>query len=422
MALVPHSGYHWHGGSDRFFEGWYFRVTLPQARQSFVFMYAIDDPQGHTPYSGGSAQVLGIDEQLIWRTLPNTGDFRADYDACWLEHWGAGDQGYRVSDRHNQGMLKDPATGKFCTWDYEITTISTWGSFTNLTNSTNGVAKSGRSSEPEAPIDPGISSNLANSPRHNQQNRQINEPRSRLNTEPLDRNAKIYRQGQATPRQTKTSQKPKEKPRAVMGILSYLSVFEPGWQILQSHAIASGQINWCGDVYKFTNAPAYSEKNWGRTFPDKWFWLQCNSFASHPTLSITAAGGRREFVGQPTNVAMVSIHYQNQFWAFLPEDSQIYCQVKPWGEWHIYAHKNKINADRSLTWVQVIGWCDRPGNQVLVPTATGLKLLSTDTLNGQIQLNLSSPGLQLRASDNQAALEIGGDPWPEPWQFKSAQI
>jgi hypothetical protein len=87
MAIVPHSGYHWHRGSDRFFEGWYFRITLPQVKQSFVFMYAIDDPQGNTPYSGGSMQVLGVDEELIWRTLPNTQDFFADPDAVF---WNIG--------------------------------------------------------------------------------------------------------------------------------------------------------------------------------------------------------------------------------------------------------------------------------------------------------------------------------------------
>ncbi len=30
---IPHSGYHWDGDSDRFFEGWYFRVTLPEIRK-----------------------------------------------------------------------------------------------------------------------------------------------------------------------------------------------------------------------------------------------------------------------------------------------------------------------------------------------------------------------------------------------------
>jgi tocopherol cyclase len=127
-------------------------------------------------------------------------------------------------------------------------------------------------------------------------------------------------------------------------------------------------------------------------------------------------------LGKSTNVAMVSIHYQDKFLAFLPENSHIYCQVQPWGEWRIYACKKNRNPNQALTWVQVVGRCDRPGNQVLVPTATGLQFLSTDTVNGEIQVTLSSPSLRLRASDNQAALEIGGDRWQDSWQFKSAQI
>ncbi|MGK7954028.1 MAG: tocopherol cyclase family protein, partial [Crocosphaera sp.] len=52
---TPHSGYHWNGSSRRFFEGWYYRVTLPQRGQSFAFMYSVDDPIGRKPHSGGSA-------------------------------------------------------------------------------------------------------------------------------------------------------------------------------------------------------------------------------------------------------------------------------------------------------------------------------------------------------------------------------
>ncbi|HBE32945.1 MAG TPA: tocopherol cyclase, partial [Cyanobacteria bacterium UBA11368] len=55
---TPHSGYHWDGSDRRFFEGWYYRVTLPEDRQTFAFMYSIEDPIGGKPYSGGGAQIL----------------------------------------------------------------------------------------------------------------------------------------------------------------------------------------------------------------------------------------------------------------------------------------------------------------------------------------------------------------------------
>jgi Tocopherol cyclase len=41
---TPHSGYHWDSYSPNFFEGWYFRVSLPAVQQSFAFMYSLEDP------------------------------------------------------------------------------------------------------------------------------------------------------------------------------------------------------------------------------------------------------------------------------------------------------------------------------------------------------------------------------------------
>ncbi len=32
---TPHSEYHWDGSNNRFFEGWYFRVTLPMSCQQW---------------------------------------------------------------------------------------------------------------------------------------------------------------------------------------------------------------------------------------------------------------------------------------------------------------------------------------------------------------------------------------------------
>ncbi|MGB8689190.1 MAG: tocopherol cyclase family protein, partial [Microcoleus sp.] len=37
---TPHSGYHWDSSTRRFFEGWYYRITLPIHQQSFAFMYS----------------------------------------------------------------------------------------------------------------------------------------------------------------------------------------------------------------------------------------------------------------------------------------------------------------------------------------------------------------------------------------------
>ncbi len=49
-------------------------------------------------------------------------------------------------------------------------------------------------------------------------------------------------------------------------------------QVLMAHGTASGWLQWGGQRYEFSNAPAYAEKNWGGGFPSKWHWIQCNSF------------------------------------------------------------------------------------------------------------------------------------------------
>lgn len=298
-------------------------------------MYAIDDPQGNTPYSGGSVQVLGIDDEHIWRTLPQAQNFLADPDYLCLEHWGQS-QGYAASDRHNQGQISDPVTGKSCAWDYEIQAIETWGN-----------------------------------PSH---------------------------------------------PAATMGYLSYLPVFEPGWQILMARGLATGAIAWCGQTFEFRHAPAYIEKNWGRSFPQQWFWLQCNSFPGYDTLSITTAGGIRELLGGATTVAMVGVHHAGQFYNFMPENSDIYCDVAPWGEWRIRATNHKGQQ------VQIVGTTDLPGTRMMVPTATGLKFRCLDTARGSMRLTLRSPDLTLTAHSDLAALEVGGNLWQQPWRFKSAKL
>ncbi|HEY9296219.1 MAG TPA: tocopherol cyclase family protein, partial [Phormidium sp.] len=72
---TPHSGYHWDGSDRRFFEGWYYRVTLPQDRQTFAFMYSIEDPIGGKLHSGGSAQILGPNDEYICRSFPDVNKF-----------------------------------------------------------------------------------------------------------------------------------------------------------------------------------------------------------------------------------------------------------------------------------------------------------------------------------------------------------
>ncbi len=351
---VPHAGYHWDQSTRRFFEGWYYRITLPQIQQGFAFMYSIEDPAGGQQHSGGSAQILGPDDIHQWRTFPKVDQFWADPDRLALGHWGQMQNlghhlaaqyldprdfftyirsGYQATATLNQGIFTNPITGSTTRWLYQIEPIYTYGF---------------------------------------------------------------------------------PDPEATMGLLSYLPVFEPGWQILMAHGWAKGWIEWQDQRYCFDRAPAYGEKNWGGAFPSKWFWLNCNSFAGWPDLALTSAGAKRGVLWWEEEVAMIALHWQDRYLTWLPETSSLSWSVLPWGSWRVAAKRSDFE-------ITLEGQTDFSGTPLLAPTWDGLCYACRDTLRGQIHLKLwriegQVRVLELEAYSDLGGLETGGGPWPGLWE------
>ncbi len=335
---TPHSGYHWNGSERGFFEGWYFRLTLPKIGESFAFMYSIEDPSGDDSHSGGAAQMLGIDEEYRWCTFPDVRKFWADKNQLGVGHWGETNlaiepqllsidefnnhitEGYQATATLHQGSLPT----QNCRWCYQTIPVYGWGHVHQFQQST-------------------------------------------------------------------------------AGLLSFFPIFEPGWQILMAHGLATGWIEWQGQRYEFNQTPAYSEKNWGRAFPEKWFWVNCNSFDGSIGLAVTAGGGKRKVLWMTEEVGMIGIHYRGQFYEFVPWNSQIDWQIKPWGEWRIQARNENFQ-------VELIGTTDLSGTMVRTPTAQGLSLCCRDTLKGRLELDLRTrQGEQIvSANSSLAGLEVGG--------------
>lgn len=345
---TPHSGYHWDGASTNFFEGWYYRVTLADG-ETFAFMYSIQDPIEDKPHSGGAAQILGWDEEYICRTFPNTRSFWAAKTDLGLGHW-------RKSDLKIKPQKLDPDRfDRHIQEGYQATATLNQGFIR----------------------DPGTNQYC----------------RWRYTIEP------IYGWGDLHTYQRPTA-----------GLLSYLPIFEPGWQILMAHGLATGYIDWNGKLIKFTDAPAYSEKNWGHSFPEKWFWLNCNSFDREADLALTAGGGRRQVLWWMESVGTIGIHYRGKFYKFVPWNAQICWQIEPWGKWQMQA----INSEFE---VEISGITDREGTYVRVPTQQGLAFSCRDTTKGKLTLQLRDRRGKtiLKADTSSCGLEIGGSPWDRPW-------
>jgi tocopherol cyclase len=231
--------------------------------------------------------------------------------------------------------------------------------------------------------------------------------------------------------------------RSTAGWLAALPVFEPHWQVLMSHGKASGWVQWGDRRYEFDGAPFYSEKNWGGAFPRKWFWAQCNAFDGAPGLALTAGGGVRALPAlgsdRTEDVALIGLHVPSAMlpdWAVraaggdadytfieaVPWAGQVEWRVSPWGFWQMRASTAHFDVALRAT-------CSRTdGVDLRAPTADrGLAAVCRDTFAGELTLCVwprgrsgdgAAPPL-LRVSSRQAALEVGGGPWPAEWEARA---
>lgn len=230
------------------------------------------------------------------------------------------------------------------------------------------------------------------------------------------------------------------------GWLSSLPVFEPHYQVTMAHGLASGWIEADGVRTAFEDCPAYSEKNWGGAgFPSKWFWVQCNSFAAMPGLSVTATGGNRGVAilpGVREEVAAVLVHTggdtggdgaeggdRGGFYPFLPisgpcgqEAAEVTWEVAPWGSWRVTA---KTSTREIL--VTATAPDDDDGTVLRAPqddTNAGMAPLCRESFRGTAVVSMweldpqtgrrGAAVLDAVTSDS-AAVEVGGGPWYAPW-------
>ncbi len=363
-------------------------------------MYSIEDPIGGQPYSGGAAQILGPHDEYLCRTFPDVTTFWAWKHALGLGHWGkrreergergeeAEGRGQRAEGSQESGVgsresrkLKIFSAETLREQNSKLKTFSLAPHYLSPKQFTEFVQEGYQAT---ATWHQGI----------------LREPsgasaRWAYQIEP------VYGWGNANRLQQSTA-----------GWLSSLQIFEPGWQILMAHGFATGWVEWNGRHYNFENAPAYSEKNWGGAFPQKWFWLNCNSFAGEPDLALTAGGGRRGVLWWMESVAMIGVHYRGTFYEFAPWNAQVHWEIQPWGHWRMWAESSQYT-------VELMGTTDLPGTPLRAPTVEGLVFACRDTMLGHITLRLHDRQrhtLLLEAHSDRGGLETGGESWDGVWR------
>ncbi|MDF2543196.1 MAG: hypothetical protein K0S47_2914 [Herbinix sp.] len=76
----------------------------------------------------------------------------------------------------------------------------------------------------------------------------------------------------------------------IMGIFSYIPYMECYHGLINMHHRIIGKLSILGDCIDFTKGYGYIEKDWGKSFPESWIWIQSNHFhGDDVTLMFSAA-------------------------------------------------------------------------------------------------------------------------------------
>ncbi|GKA05107.1 tocopherol cyclase [Tanacetum coccineum] len=383
---TPHSGYHFDGTTRKFFEGWYFKVSIPEQRQSFCFMYSVENPafrkelngleqlQYGPRFTGVGAQILGADDKYICQYTKESQNFWGSRHELKLGNSFSVQKGKRPPKSEVSPQVFNQSVGE----GFQVTPLWHQGS----------ISDDGRTSYAET----------------------VKTARWEYSTRP------VYGWGDVGSKQKSTA-----------GWLAAFPVFEPHWQICMAGGLSTGMlvftlcrfvnpyliaqlkitdllivplgckssaydasifirpvylhfrcwIEWGDERYEFQNAPSYCEKNWGGGFPRKWFWVQCNVFkGASGEVALTCGGGLRQLPGLHEtfeNAALlpwseitallsagqIGVHFGGIFYEFVPWNGVVEWEIAQWGHWHVTAdnetHKLILDVTSNMAAVEVGG-------------------------------------------------------------------
>ncbi|MHA2185357.1 MAG: tocopherol cyclase family protein [Promethearchaeota archaeon] len=100
-----------------------------------------------------------------------------------------------------------------------------------------------------------------------------------------------------------------------MGFLSYIPFLETYHGVVSMNHKLHGKISTNGENVDFKDGKGYIEKDWGKSFPTAWIWMQSNHF-SNQNLSFMFSLAKVPFLGMKFNGFLSAIWFQGDFYRF----------------------------------------------------------------------------------------------------------
>ena len=187
------------------------------------------------------------------------------------------------------------------------------------------------------------------------------------------------------------------------------------WHIHHLKAEISGSITTPVDEWVLSKLPLHQEKNWGRSFPSSWIWMQSNHFEGRPDVAFAAAGGPIfPWLFSPQGY-MAGLRWRDRFFTWRTHDTHTFPEVEFWidhdnrlAKWRFvgenYRHRIEVSVEAPLHELIIID----------VPTDQGLRHGAVEHLAAKTVLTLyERRGFSWKWMDTMVssgtAVETGGE-------------
>ncbi|WBW96738.1 tocopherol cyclase family protein [Oceanirhabdus sp. W0125-5] len=100
-----------------------------------------------------------------------------------------------------------------------------------------------------------------------------------------------------------------------MGFYNYLWFMECYSQVCVQDGEIVGELQVGDEIIDFNGGKVYVEKNWGKSFPKSWIWVQSNSF-EEDDVAFTCSIGRVPFLLGSFSGFLVGLYIKDKFYSF----------------------------------------------------------------------------------------------------------
>jgi len=101
----------------------------------------------------------------------------------------------------------------------------------------------------------------------------------------------------------------------IMGWYTFVPFMECYHGVVSVNHRVNGILQWNKESITFQNGKGYIEKDWGKSFPESWIWLQCNSFSVNEA-SLMVSVAKIPWLGRSFIGFICFLYYEGRFYLF----------------------------------------------------------------------------------------------------------